>query len=145
MYSRYRYFVYFLAALVLGSILLSWLSGSIRVPSPQRVEENAVLPPPQAPTAVTPAGGPPPPEPYAPSYEHDSYSEKESSKAVEPEPPELGTPPGIANSSDLPPPAPAPTVSPEEEQPAPDRGQITTSPKSSNAALREQLKKSKGR
>jgi hypothetical protein len=49
----------------------------------------------------------------------------------------------MANSSDLQAPAPPPTVA-SEGQEAPDRDQVTTSPKSSNAALRETLK-SKGR
>ena len=81
-------------------------------------------------------------QPYSPAYDNPSLSEEESSKVPEAPPTDQPPPGGIANSSDLQPPTPPTAAS--EVQAAPDRDQITTSPKSSNAALRERLK-SKGR
>jgi len=80
--------------------------------------------------------------PYAPSYDNSSLSDEES-KVREAPPSDQPLPSTMANSSDLQPPAPPPTAAPEDQDPS-DRDQITTSPKSSNAALREKLK-SKGR
>jgi hypothetical protein len=142
MYRRYRYFIYFLGALVLGSFLLDWLSNSVHVPAPRHVEDAAVAPPPAdiasppAPPADSFGPGPPP---YAPAYDNSSVQDQESPKVRETPAAEQSTPPGISNSSDLQPPAPPPTASPEGPE-SPDRDQTTTSPKSSNAALREVIK-----
>jgi hypothetical protein len=145
---RYRWFAYFLGVLLLGSILLDWLSGSIRVPEPPRGDNAATVQPPAefaTPPAPRPSpsemAGPPPP--YSPSYDNRSLSEDESSKVREAPSSDEPSSGGMANSSDLEPPAPPPTAA-SEDQGAPDRDQVTTSPKSSNAALREKLK-SKGR
>ena len=146
---RYRWFAYFLGVLLLGSILLDWLSGSIRVPETPRAD-NATVQPPPADFATPPAVGPSPsdmygsrPPSYSPSYDNSSFSEDESPKAREAPPSDEPSSGGMANSSDLGAPAPPPTAS-SEDQGASDHDQITTSPKSSNAALREKLK-SKGR
>ena len=149
--KRYRVFAYFLGALILGSILLDWLSGSIRIPETTRAEDTRALPPPSYGVAApsmdqrspsdTSAGYTPT---YAPSYENPSLSEEESSSVHEASPSDQQSPAGIANSSDLQSPAPLPTVS-SEGQDSPDRDQYTAAPKSSNSALRETLKKSKGR
>ena len=140
MYRRYRYFIYFLGALVLGSFLLDWLSNSVRVPAPRHVENAPAFEPLPTDVAAPPAPadtfGPGPP-PYAPSYDNPSVRDQEPPKPREPAP-EQTTPPGIANSSDFQPSTP-PTASPEAPE-SPDRDGTTTSPKSSNAALREVIK-----
>ena len=147
---RYRLFMYFLGVLLLGSVLLDWLSGSIRVPEPQRSVDVPTVPAPYVQSAPPSTGDQAPTEAgaeykpsYSPTYENPSFSEEESSTVREPRPSDQQLPTPIANSSDIQPPAPAPTASPEG-QGAPGRDQTTTSPKSSNAALREALK-SKGR
>ena len=143
MYRRYRYFIYFLGALVLGSFLLDWLSNSVRVPSTPRFGDATTIASPPADIAappVTPADtfGPGPP-PYAPSYVNPSVQDQEPRKAREAPPSEQTSPSGVANSSDLQPAAPPPTASPESPETS-DRNGTTTSPKSSNAALREIIK-----
>ena len=143
MYSRYRYFVYFLGLLVLGSFLLDWLSNSVRVTALPHVGNVPTVESPPADIAAPPAPpadafGPGPP-PYSPSYVNPSIADEESHKKGEAPPPDQTTPPGISNSSDLQPAAPPPTASPEAPE-SPDRDRTTTSPKSSNAALREVLK-----
>ena len=142
MYSRYRYFVYFLAALVLGSFLLDWLSNSVRVPAPPHIGNAPGVASPPSDIAAPPAPpadafGPGPP-PYSPSYENPSIADEESPKKGEAPAPEQTTPPGMSSSSDLQPAAP-PTASPEAPE-SPDRDKTTASPKSSNAALREIIK-----
>jgi len=140
MYRRYRYFVYFLAALVLGSFLLDWLSNSARVSAPRHVE-NAFEPLPTD-IAVPPAPPPDtfgPPPTYAPLYNNPSVQDQEPPKARETQPPEQASSAGMASSSDIQPAAPPPTESPENTE-SPDRDGTTTSPKSSNAALREVIK-----
>lgn len=147
---RYRLFFYFLAILAVGSILVDWLSGSIHVSEPPRNVDAPQVPLPYVESAAPSTGGQAPSEAgaeykpsYSPTYENPSFSEGESSTVREPRPSDQQVPTPIANSSDIQPPAPAPMASPEG-QGSPDPGQITTSPKSSNAALREALK-SKGR
>jgi len=140
MYRRYRYFIYFLGALVLGSFLLDWLSN--RVPTGPRAWYAPTVVSPRAGIAAPPAPpadtfGPAPP-PYAPSYENSADRDREAPKARETSSSDQTTPPGISNSSDLQPAGP-PTASSEAPD-APDRDQTTTSPKSSNAALREIIK-----
>ncbi len=151
MERRYRLFAYFLGVLILGSILLDWLSGSIRIPERPRVEETRALPPRAPDVAGTPMGQQPPSDAtagytptYAPSYDNASLSDGKSSSVREAPRSDQQAPAAISNSSDLQPPAPPPTVS-SEGQDSPDADQYTTAPKSSNAALREALKKSKGR
>jgi hypothetical protein len=141
---RYRIFLYFLAILIVGSLLLDWLSGSVRIPAPAPVHDTGSLElPPASPGAATPqptldgAGYVPP---YAPSYENPSIADDETSKVRDVPPAEQQSPKPMANSSDLQPPAPPPTAAPDAEE-TPDRDQYTTAPKSSNAALRETLKK----
>ena len=140
---RYRIFLYFLAVLIVGSLLLDWLTGSIRIPQPTRVEDATVVQPPSGPPPTTPQwqpdAGPGRVPPYAPSYENPSIADEETSKVREAPPAEQQSGTGMANSSDLEPPAPPPTL-PSDEQNGTDRDQYTTSPKSSNAALREVLK-----
>jgi len=150
MYMRYRYFVYFLGALILGSILLDWLTGSVRVSAPPRIEGAPTVASPPGEIATPPTGRQGPADTgagstptYAPSYENPSVSDRESAAARGASSSDQQTPTGIANSSDLQPPAPPPTAS-SEGPASPDRDQTTASPKSSNAALREALK-SKGR
>ena len=146
---RYRWFAYFLGVLLLGSILLDWLSGSIRVPGPSPADNAPTSQLPPAEIAAPPEVSPVPsdmaaarPRSYAPSYDNSSFSADETSKVREAPPSDQPSPSPMANSSDLQPPAPPPTAAPEDQD-ASDRDQITTSPKSSNAALREKLK-SKG-
>jgi hypothetical protein len=134
----------------MGSILVDWLSGSIRVSEPPRSVDESTVPLPYVQSTAPSTGGQAPSEvgaeykpSYSPTYENPSFSEEESSTVREARPSDQQLPTPIANSSDIRPPAPAPTA-PPEGQGSPDRDQITTSPKSSNAALREALK-SKGR
>jgi cytoskeletal protein RodZ len=146
--KRYRIFFYFLAILIVGSILVDWLSGSIRVPEPPRDVDAQTVPLHYVEPATTPTSGQAPSEAgseskpsYSPSYENPSFAEEGDSSAnreVRPSDQQIPTP--IANSSDIQPAAPPPTA-PAEEQGSPDRDRVTTSPKSSNAALREALRK----
>lgn len=147
---RYRLFAYFIGVLIAGSILINWLSGSIRVPETTRAEDSRAFPSQSPDMAAPPMNQQPTSEAgasyqptYAPSYENPSVSE-ESSTVREAPPSEQQPPARIESSSDLQPPAPPPTAS-AEAQDSPDEGQYTTTPKSSNAALRETLKKSKER
>ena len=143
MYRRYRYFVYFLAALVLGSFLLDWLSNSVRLPAPARVDNAPAFEPSPTDIATPPAQpadsfGPGPP-PYAPAYNNPAVQDEGPSKARETQSPEQTSPGGMASSSDIQPAPPPPTDSPENPE-TPDRNGTTTAPKSSNAALREIIK-----
>ena len=142
MYRRYRYFIYFLGALVLGSFLLDWVTNSVRVPSPSHPGDGSPI------AESQPAGIAAPPAPpadsfgsrppsYAPSYVNPSVRDEERPKPRESQPSDGSTPPGISNSSDLPTPPP---IGSSEVPDTPDRDKTTTSPKSSNAALREIIK-----
>ena len=139
MKGRYRSFAYFIGFLVVGSVLLDWLMGSLRVPEPPKVVDAPTLPSAEVATPSSESSSPSETAapPYSPSYENQSLSEQGPSRAREASPSDEQSETEPVNASGLQ--SPAPTAS-SEGQGSPDRGQITTSPKSSNAALRETLK-----
>ena len=145
MFRQYRVFVYFLGALVVGSIVLNWILDSARVDQPPKIAGFGAEEPAPPSAVPSPADASTRPDtasaasPYAPSHA-DFSSHEETSEQEPPAATTSSARPYVLPPGQTPPPDAATSSGEESQLSAPDRDQYTTSPRSSNAALRETLK-----